>query len=65
MHRNKAKNTIAVLIKSIKTLYLFKCSVNSLTSLYINTETIEKEAGIQIGFLACSYICLFKYLLII
>lgn len=49
----------------IKTLYLFKCSVNSLTSLYINTETIEKEAGIQIGFLACSYICLFKYLLII
>lgn len=64
MHRNKAQNTIAVLIKSIKPLYLFKCSVSSLTSLDNNTKNIEREAGIQIGFLACSYICLFKYLLI-
>ena len=50
MH-GKKQNIIAVIIKRIKPLYLFKYSVNSLTAPY-NSKNIERETGIQSGFLA-------------
>ena len=52
MH-GKKQNIIAVIIKRIKTLYLFKCSVNSLTTPYNNNKNTEREAGIESSFLVC------------
>lgn len=51
MH-GKKQNIIAVIIKRIKTLYLFKCSVNSLTTPY-NNKNREREAGIESSFSVC------------
>lgn len=49
MH-GKKQNIIAVIIKRIKTLYLFKSSVNSLTTPYNNNKNTEREAGIESSF---------------
>lgn len=45
------QNVIAVIIRRIKPLYLFKCFVKSLTTPYNNSKNMEKKAGIQGGFL--------------
>lgn len=49
MH-GKKQNIIAVIIKRIKTLYLFKCSVNSLTIPFNNNKNRERESGIESSF---------------
>lgn len=43
MH-GKKQNIIAVIIKRIKTLYLFKCSVNSLTTPYLLLAEVNSKA---------------------
>ena len=52
MHEKK-QNIIAVIIKRIKTLYLFKCSVNSLTIPFNSNKNREKESGIESSFFVC------------